>query len=247
MNISPNQIMVLPLGAHEYHGPHLPLETDTLIASAVARRAAALLPDLLHVCFLDAEPVGYSVEHLHAEGTRTLSWRKAIERWIAIGAQQHKKGVRKFVMLNAHGGNSPLMSIVTTELRARFNMLAVATGWRRFGLPEGLLSPQEEALDIHAGFIETSLMLAIAPDRVDMSKAANFENRQVQMQRAFTCLRAYGKHAFGWMMHDLNPCGAAGNALRANAADGEKMLDHAAQGFISLLLDIHHFDPGRLV
>lgn len=241
-----NQISVLPLGAYEYHGPHLPFETDTLIAAAVAERAARKLPKQSDVYFLEAEPVGYSVEHRRVKETKTLSWQEAIERWIAIGAQQHEKGIRKFVMLNAHGGNSPLMTIVATELRARFNMLAVATSWSRFGLPEGLLPPEEQALDIHAGFIETSVMLAIAPDKVDMRKAENFQNWQLALEHEFAYLRAYGKHAFGWLMQDLNPKGAAGNALRANAADGEKILNHATKGFIRLLEDIRRFDAGCL-
>lgn len=242
----PNRIAVLPLGAHEYHGPHLPLQTDTLIAQAVAERTAMLLPVSMDVCFLEAEPVGYSVEHKRVKGTKTLSWDEAVARWLAIGTAQHQKGIRKFVMLNAHGGNSPLMTVVATELRARFDMLAVATSWSRFGLPNGLLSAGQQALDIHAGFIETSVMLAIAPDLVNMQKAGDFHNRQADFERDFAHLRAYGKHAFGWMMHDLNPEGAAGNALRATAADGEKILAHAVGGFISLLQDVDRFDMSLL-
>ncbi|RCL02294.1 MAG: creatinine amidohydrolase [Candidatus Tokpelaia sp. JSC189] len=241
-----NQVSILPLGAHEYHGPHLPFETDTLIAATIVEQVAQKLPRWFGFYFLEAEPVGYSVEHMRMKGTKTLSWQEAIERWIAIGAQQHQKGIRKFVMLNAHGGNSPLMTIVATELRARFNMLAIATSWTRFGLPEGMLLPEEQAIDIHAGFIETSIMLAIAPDRVDMRKAENFQNWQLILEDEFTYLRAYGKHAFGWLMQDLNPKGAAGNALRANAIDGEKILNHAIRGFIRLLEDVQRFDSNCL-
>ncbi|AQS41163.1 MAG: Creatinine amidohydrolase [Candidatus Tokpelaia hoelldobleri] len=245
--MSSDPIVVLPLGAHEYHGPHLPLDTDTQIARAVAQRAAAKLPADSAVRFLETEPAGYSVEHMHHKGTRTLTYEEAIARWIAIGKKQHDKGVRKFVMLNAHGGNSPLMTIVATELRYRFNMLAVATSWGRFGLPEGLIPPEQQALDIHAGFIETSVMLAIAPETVNMQKAADFHNAQADMAQKFTWLRAYGKHAFGWIMDDLNSQGAAGDARHANAGAGEKILDHAANGFVQLLTDIHHFDVKCLV
>ncbi len=83
-------------------------------------------------------------------------------------------GIRKFVMLNAHGGNSPLMTIVATEARVRFNMLAVATSWTRFGVPDGMIAPQDKAIDIHGGDIETSVMLALYPEKVDMAKAADF-------------------------------------------------------------------------
>ncbi|RCL02482.1 MAG: creatinine amidohydrolase [Candidatus Tokpelaia sp. JSC161] len=242
----PNTIAILPLGAHEYHGPHLPLETDTLIAHAIAKRLQSLLTNVLEIRFLDVESVGYSIEHMRAKGTKTLSWHEAINRWIRIGAQQHQQGIQKLLILNAHGGNSALMTIVATELRARYNMLAVTTSWTRFGLPETLLSLQEQLLDIHAGFRETSLMLAIAPDQVNMDKAEDFYNQQRMLEDEFTHLRAYGKHAFGWMMHDINPQGAAGNARGANAKDGEKIISHVTKELIDLLRDIRDFNIQHL-
>jgi creatinine amidohydrolase len=235
-------ITVLPLGAHEQHGPHLPFETDAIIAEAVAERAKAHLPSDLQVEFLPVEPVGYSPEHLDVKGTRSLGFADAVERWIGIGAAANARGIRKFVMLNAHGGNSPLMTIVATELRLRHGMLAVATSWARFGLPDGLIPPEEKAVDIHGGFIETSVMLALRPDLVHMNRAGDFPSRQSDFARDFTHLRAYGPHAFGWMMKDLNPDGVAGNAARATAEAGERILDHAVNGFVDLLRDVDRFD-----
>lgn len=237
-------IAVLPLGAHEQHGPHLPFETDAVIAEAIAARTKARLPAELQVQFLPVEPVGYSPEHMDVDGTRSLGFAEAIERWIRIGAGANARGIRKFVMLNAHGGNSPLMTIVATELRVRHAMLAVATGWTRFGLPEGLATPEEKAIDIHGGFVETSIMLALRPELVDMSKAEEFPSRQSEFARQFTHLRAYGPHAFGWMMRDLNPEGVAGNAARATAEAGEVILDRAVNGFVELLQDVDRFDLG---
>ncbi|WP_420961208.1 creatininase family protein [Brucella sp. IR073] len=235
-------IAVLPLGAHEQHGPHLPFETDTIIAEGLAARIAAALPADLDVRFLPAEPIGYSIEHMDVPGTKTLTFDEAVKRWIGIGEKLHAEGIRKLVLLNAHGGNSPLLTIVATELRVRCNMLAVATSWPRFGLPEGLLTPEEKALDIHGGFIETSVMLALRPDLVDMEKARNFPNAQSAFAEKFKHLRAYGPHAFGWKMQDLNTEGVAGNAARASAEAGEKINAHAVRGFIELLQDVDRFD-----
>lgn len=243
-NTANETIAVLPLGAHEQHGPHLPFETDAIIAGAMAERARQKMPPNLQVAFLPVEPVGYSPEHLDVDGTRSLDFTEAVDRWIGIATRQHARGVRKFVMLNAHGGNSPLMTIVATELRMRLSMLAVATSWTRFGLPEGLIAPEEKAIDIHGGFIETSVMLALEPELVDMTKARDFTSRQSDFARTFAYLRAYGPHAFGWKMRDLNPAGVAGNAARADAAAGEKILDHAVRGFIDLLRDVDGFDLG---
>jgi creatinine amidohydrolase len=239
-------IAVLPLGAHEQHGPHLPFETDTLIADGIAGRLAESLPQHLPVTILKTEPVGYSIEHMDVAGTKTLSYSQAVERWLAIAEGLSHQGIRKFVMLNAHGGNSPLMTIVATEARVRFGTLAVATSWTRFGLPEGLISPEDKAIDIHGGDIETSVMLALHPDRVDRTKAQAFSSRQSDFARRFRHLRAYGPHAFGWKMADLNADGVAGNAAAATAEKGERILAHAVRGIIELLEDVDAFDLSDL-
>lgn len=239
-------IAVLPLGAHEQHGPHLPFDTDTLIAEGLVERLIPDLPSSLPVTFLPVEPVGYSVEHMDVAGTRTLAFDEAVERWLGIAEDMNRQGIKKFVMLNAHGGNSPLMTIVATEARIRFGMLAVATSWTRFGQPTGWIAPEDKAIDIHGGDIETSVMLALWPDKVDMAKAETFTSRQSDFTRDFTHLRAYGPHAFGWKMSDLNEKGVAGDASVATAQRGEQLVTHAVEGIIELLEDVAKFDVGIL-
>jgi len=239
-------IAILPLGAHEQHGPHLPFDTDALIAKGMVDRLEQRLPADLPVTVLPVEPVGYSPEHLHVEGTRSLAYQDAIERWLGIAQDLNRLGIRKFVMLNAHGGNAPLMTIVATEARLRFDMLAVATSWTRFGVPDGVIAPKAKAIDIHAGDIETSVMLALHPDKVDMARAADFPSRQSDFSHDFRHLRAYGPHAFGWKMSDLNADGAAGNAKAATAEKGEALVSHAVGGLIELLQDVDAFDMGSL-
>ena len=239
-------IAILPLGAHEYHGPHLPLETDTIIAMAVAARLRQALPETLNVIFLEAEPVGYSPEHLDRPGTKSLPFGKAVERWLGIAEDLASRSIRKLVLLNAHGGNAPLMTIVATEARIRFGMLCVATGWTRFGVPEGAITAENKALDIHGGDIETSVMLAVAPERVDMAMARDFPSRQATLAKDFRHLRAYGPHAFGWKMRDLNPDGAAGNAAAATAERGEVLIGHAVSGLVELVDDVDRFDLALL-
>lgn len=239
-------IAILPLGAHEQHGPHLPFETDALIADAVAQRLAkAAAPDI-SVEVLPVEPVGYSIEHMDVDGTRTLAFDEAINRWIGIAGACAERGIRRLMLLNAHGGNSPLLTIVATEARMRFNMLVVATSWTRFGLPDGVISPDDKAYDIHAGDIETSVMLALGPELVRQEAIRDFPSRQQEFAGRFKHLRAYGPHAFGWKMSDLNSDGAAGKASQANAAKGEALLAHAVGGLRELLADMAQFDPDEL-
>ncbi|WP_183871120.1 creatininase family protein [Rhizobium sp. BK491] len=239
-------IAVLPLGAYEQHGPHLPFETDALIAGGIVSRLKVALPANLPVTFLAVEPVGYSIEHMDVVGTRTLAFDEAVRRWLGIAEKMNNLGIRKFVMLNAHGGNSPLMTIVATEARVRFDMLAVATSWTRFGVPDGLISPDDKAIDIHGGDIETSVMLALHPEKVDMSKASNFPSRQSEFIKGFKHLRAYGPHAFGWKMSDLSAQGVAGNAGVATAEKGERLISHSVKGLVELLEDVDRFDVSTL-
>lgn len=247
-----NIIAILPLGAHEQHGPHLPFETDTIIAQGIADQLKAKCANKENLLFLPAEPLGYSIEHLDFNGTKSLSYDEAIKRWIKIGEKLHDHGIKKLILLNAHGGNSPLMTIVATELRVRFNMLAVATSWTRFGMPDDPDDPNnitkiaQKPLDIHGGFIETSVMLALQPDKVDMSKAEHFSNKQADFAVKYSHLRAYGPHAFGWKMSDINPIGVAGNAAAASAEAGQKLIDHAVKGLYELIEDVEAFDISQL-
>ncbi len=239
-------IVVLPLGAHEQHGPHLPFETDTILACGIAQRLAARVNRNVPLTILPTEEVGYSIEHMDFDGSKTLSYDEAIERWIGVGEALANRGIRKLMLLNAHGGNSPLMTIVATELRVRFDMLCVATSWTRFIGPGEIVSEHEKAFGIHGGDIETSAMLALAPDRVSMDKAENFHSFQDQLAQTNSHLRAYGPHAFGWKIQDLNGQGVTGNASAATAEKGEKLIDQAVTGLSALIDDIHAFDLSHL-
>ncbi len=238
-------IVALPLGAHEQHGPHLPPQTDTIIAEGVVERLKPKLPKKLKVSFLPVERVGYSPEHMDFAQSRTLAYDEAVNRWIARGEHLASLGIRKMVLLNAHGGNSPLMTIVATELRCRFDMLCVATSWTRFGWPEGVLSG-DPAIDIHGGEIETSVMLALRPDLVVMKEARNFKSAQSGWLRRNRYLHAYGRHAFGWKMQDINPQGVSGNAKAASAQKGEALLAHSVEGLLQLFKEVDRFDLADL-
>src|SRR6202011_1340937 len=133
-------IAVLPLAATEQHGPHLPLGTDVLIAQAYLARVRELLPETCPATFLPVQPVGISTEHIHYPGTLTLPTEVALKTWMALGESVARAGIRKLVMVTSHGGNSAAMSLVAQDLRARYGLLAVTTGWSRFGAPEGLFS-----------------------------------------------------------------------------------------------------------
>jgi creatinine amidohydrolase len=169
-----------------------------------------------------------------------------IRAWTEIGEAVHRAGLRKLIIVNSHGGNVDVMNIVARELRVRLNMLAVACQWSRFGSPAGLYTDQENAVGIHAGDMETSMMLHFAPDRVDMSKAENFAPTTIEISKTFDLLRPTGFTAFGWIAQDLHPSGAAGDASLATVEKGRKTAEFRAEAFIRLLRDVQKFSLDRL-
>lgn len=231
-------IAVLPLAAHEQHGPHLPVSTDSAIMAGMLDTAIAMLPEGLDIRILPIQAVGKSNEHLFAAGTLTIPATTLIDQWCALGESVARAGVRKLVLVNSHGGNEEIMGIVAREMRVRCEMLAVKTSWMRFGTPEGLYGDAENRFGIHGGDRETSLMLHFRPELVDMAKAGNFRSRVEDAQAAFGHIGHTGTHAFAWIASDLNPAGAVGEAAEATAEKGRATAEHQARGFVGLIAEV---------
>jgi creatinine amidohydrolase len=235
-------IAVLPLAATEQHGPHLPLETDILIAQAYLARAREWLSEDLPVTFLPIEPVGISTEHTDFPGTLTLSPETAVSKWLALGEGVARAGIRKLVMVTSHGGNSAAMSLVAQELRARHQMLVVATAWGRLSAAATLFSAEEVEHGIHGGAIETSIMLARHGEQVKREAIADFRPSTIAMKKNFRWLSAQRPAPFAWQTQDLHPSGAVGDATQATPEKGERLLDQGAKAFCELLAEVDRFD-----
>jgi creatinine amidohydrolase len=240
-------IAVLPLAATEQHGPHLPVGTDVMIAQAYLARVRELLPDGIPATFLPIQPVGISTEHLGYPGTLTLPTEVALRTWTALGESVARAGIRKLVMVTSHGGNSAAMTLVAQDLRAQHGLLAVSTGWSRFGAPEGMFSAEELRHGIHGGAVETSIMLARYPEAVRRDKIADFRAASIAMETEFRRLSAHRPAPFAWQTQDLHESGAVGDATQASAEKGQRLLDHGARAFCELLQDVDNFDVKRLL
>jgi len=239
-------IAVLPVAATEQHGPHLPVGTDVMIAQAYLARVRELLPDTIPATFLPLQPVGISTEHIGYPGTLTLPTEIALKTWTALGECVARAGIKKLVMVTSHGGNSAAMSLVAQDLRAQHGLLAVTTGWSRFGAPEGLFSAEELRHGVHGGAVETSIMLARYPQHVRNDRIADFRPNSIAMEKDYRWLAAHRPAPFAWQAQDLHLSGAAGDATQASAEKGQRLLDHGARAFCELLADVDKFDPETL-
>lgn len=246
-------IAVLPVAATEQHGPHLPLKVDSALVDGVISAALPHLAGDVPALFLPTQAVGLSPEHARFAGTLTLKAETTIRLWTDIGESVAASGVKKLVLLNAHGGQVGVMDIVARDLRARLGMLVYSVNW--FGLPlvgpqgedvNALFSAHEHRFGIHAGEIETSMMLALAPERVNMALAQNFASTSHDRAQKFAIL-GNGKSAkLGWQMQDYNPHGAVGNAAQASADKGHAVLDAAGRALARLLAELHQLPLGTL-
>jgi creatinine amidohydrolase len=230
----------------EQHGPHLPLGTDTFIMEGYLTRVLAQLPEDPPVVILPLQQCGCSVEHQAFPGTLSLRAQTALSAWTDMIDGVVRAGCRKLVIVNSHGGNAALIDIIAHDLRAARDLFVVKAAWQRFGTPLGLFSDAEQRHGIHAGAIETALMLAFRPDLVRHDRIADFVPTSVAMERANTWLRAGRPTGYGWMAQDLSISGAAGDATIATAAMGEACAAHGAQAFIELLKEVDAFDLAGL-
>ena len=239
-------VAVLPVGAIEQHGPHLPVAVDACINQGIIDEVLRRLPADLPATFLPLMPIGKSNEHQAFPGTLTLSAETLTRMWTEIGEIVARAGVRRLVIANSHGGQPQIMDIVARDLRVRLGMLVVTFSYGALGRPPGLFPESELRHGIHGGSSETSMMLHLRPDLVRDGERRNFVPLSVEMEREWVHLRPEGRIGFGWQTQDLNPAGACGNALDADAERGRLMIEHAAERFIELLREVERFPLSKL-
>lgn len=240
-------VIILPIAAVEQHGPHLPLGVDSIINRAIVERVVAQLQRDADVLILPPMNIGKSDEHLAFPGTLAIGLETLRQVWLDMARSVARAGARRIVFFNSHGGQMALMDIVCRDIRIELGMLAVACSWFRVTPIDDLFGAAEIQHGIHGGDIETSMMLAIAPDLVDMSKAEDFSPLTMEIEQSGSPLTAEGAVGFGWQAQDLHPAGVCGNASAATAEKGKAVLERAAKGLLELIEATATFDLSRLV
>jgi creatinine amidohydrolase len=243
-------VAVLPLGATEQHGPHLPLSVDHRLVDGVIDACLPHLPAGLQVLFLPTQQVGYSPEHSRFPGTLTLSSATVAATWIALGECVALTGLKKLLLLNSHGGQVSLMDIVARELRTHYDLIVYSCSWWKLPLGDAvtaLFSAEEHRFGVHAGEIETSMMLALRPQDVVMEQARDFKSSSQERAAKYPILGNGGSAKLGWQMQDYNAQGAAGNAAAATADKGRAVLDAAGLQLALLLQELSSLPLSTLV
>jgi creatinine amidohydrolase len=145
------------------------------------------------------------------------------------------------VQFNSHGGQVGLMDIVARDLRTEHDLIVYSSNWYSLPLGDavtGVFPAHEHRFGIHAGDIETSMMLALREKYVDMKLAQNFTSSSEERAARYPVLGNGSSAKLGWQMQDYNPAGAAGNAAAASAAKGRLLIDAAGLQLARLLQEV---------
>lgn len=238
--LSPASVAILPVGSAEQHGPHLPLNTDYVVADSLARDVVAGYGDELDLLLLPSLAVSKSNEHAWSPGTLWLSAATLLSVLDEIARCVATTPVQRLVFLNGHGGNSALLQVASRDIR-------LAHGLRTFVMhpavpPDqgGASTSLELGMGIHAGIEETSVMLHLRPDLVNLELGT----RSVPEHLASLNRVGFGKPvSFGWLSDDFGTDGTIGDPTGATATRGklryEAMITTAAES----LAEIARFDP----
>ncbi|MCS6921757.1 MAG: creatininase family protein [Elioraea sp.] len=234
-------VAVLPVAATEQHGPHLAVSVDTTINEGVVAAAMGAIPADVECLVLPTQAVGVSVEHGRFPGSLTLRPETALAAWEEIGASVAAAGVRRLLLLNSHGGQPQIAEIVCRRLRIAHRMFAATAMWNRLIRLDDLIAADELRFGIHAGQVETSLMLALAPQRVRQDRVRRFPNATAAWDN-LVALRRGGAVAFGWQAQDLNSAGAVGDASAASETLGREILRRAGEAVARLIAEMAAID-----
>lgn len=234
--IAQERVVLVPVGSLEGHGPHCPIDTDTVIADGVCHRVADVIPD--KVVVLPPITIGLAPNHMDFVGTLTLSETTFIQMVYEMCSGLAYHGFKRILIINGHGGNQSALDVaarmvtnrnpgVLCGIMAYYLTPKAMKVDQKYSEAQGLTGSQD-----HGGFSETSCYLAFNPEPVDLSKAVKADI-------------PYGS-SFGFSAEDasvilmpywssISPMGVMGDPRQANAADGKAYLDVVVEEIVEIV------------
>jgi creatinine amidohydrolase len=227
--------VVVPIGATEQHGPHLPTMVDHRLAFEVACRAARIAAERRPVLVTPVIPFGMSEHHLSLGGTITLDYATMSAVIGCVVDSAVRQGFRRLFVLNGHGGNVAPLETVVAELTVRHRLpIACAAYWQ---LAEAEIAAilEKQTRVLHACEAETSMIWAVEPDTVDGEIISQCHGPLV---RGLSAIEGVNPGAFRWrQLGSRSPNGVIGEAGAASPGKGERLIEAAAKALAATLLD----------
>lgn len=209
--------VLLPCGAIEQHGPHLPVDVDFFDAKYMAYKVAEACENPKPLV-LPTIPYGVSYHHDDFKGTLSVS-NDALSKFVYdLGIRLAASGIKKIIILNGHGDNMPTLTYAAQMINRDAKIFVCVDTGETSDID--LYKLVDTRNDIHAGELETSTTLAIRPDMVDMDKAVN-----ETMEFGSKFLDYDNERGVNWYVHThkISTSGVMGDATKANKEKGEKM------------------------
>ena len=238
-------IVMIPVGALEQHGNQAPLGTDDMIAEAMLEYLKEELPEDFPMLYFPVIPVGLSTEHKNFCGSITLKPDTYYHMLHDICESLNHHGFRKIAFLVCHGGNAPIIQVLSRELRSEYGLSAFILSSGAFGHPDVKATISEGNIwDFHGGEMETSMVMAVHPECVKLETAVAGRPEAFINNKA---LLPYGAVSIGWVSEDWkdadgNPIGIGGDPSGATAEKGEIILRTSAKQLVPGLLEILNWE-----
>ena len=224
-----NAIVVLPVASMEQHGPHLPVGVDTFLCEAVCREGAELAVNDVPVVVAPTLWCGMAEHHMAYGGTFTfdiptyqavlLSFLKSIAR----------HGFKRVFIVNGHGGNIAALNSFLPDFSRETNLKLYATTYFELSKDDLAQFLEDQKSVHHACEVETSMMMVVAPDTVKHDRLPQaFGMLNGDLRKAYPASRFQS-------FKDLTESGVVGDARRASATKGRKLLDVCAEGLAATL------------
>ena len=230
-----NAVVIVPIGATEQHGPHLPSMVDWRCVQEVAHRAARLMSERTPVVVAPTIPYGMSEHHMSLSGTITLDYATmyAVIRCVVESAIRH--GFKRIFVLNGHGGNTEALRTIVGELTVKHRLpIATGTYWDIAAEPIKALLEKQTAL-LHACEAETSMIMAMVPELVDPQILSQMHGPYV---KGLSAIPGVNAGVYRWrQIGTRSPNGVIGDAGTASAEKGERLLKAISQAVADALVE----------
>jgi creatinine amidohydrolase/Fe(II)-dependent formamide hydrolase-like protein len=225
-------VALLPVGSVEQHGPHLPLDTDAFDADYLARRVAEACSDPKPLVL---PLISYGVSYHHADfvGTVSVSNDTLARMIYEIGMSVSRNGIRKLVIINGHGGNSPALNYAAQMINRDAHIFVCVDSGETSDVDiyKIVATPN----DVHAGEIETSTALAARPELVQIDRAKKHIPKFSSKYLDFTSKRSVLWYAY---TRKISTSGVMGDPTKASVAKGEKIWETMIAHLVSFVEDL---------
>jgi creatinine amidohydrolase len=238
--VAEDRVCLIPAGVLEDHGPHLPIDADSRIATEICRRAAERIPD--RVVLLPTLVHGYTPHHMDFPGPISIGWKTFVEHAVDVGRSLAHHGFKRILYLNGHGSNIPLLDVAARLVSLEHpDVLCASAFYLTSEEAQRVIAEVRESERGgmgHACELETSIYLAIDPEAVAMDKAVD-ENSFPEGPYAWMDWSDGPLKLMPWW-NAISRTGVHGAPTKATAEKGRILLETAVRecvGFVQELLD----------